>query len=649
MFDGLAAHSPPLAAVGTSTAALITFVVYSIVILLLAVFSSRMLAGRKFLNEYFLGSRGLGVVAFTLTLGATSASAGSFAGFPALIYAHGWILGLWIASYMITPLCAMGLLGKRMGQIARQTGSITIPDVLRARFASPVLALTSTLIIALLLSVYLVPQFKLAGIILKHLLSGSAWLDSSAVWLRSLNVGIPVGVEPDYLICLFMFSIMVVAYTAVGGFRAVVWTDVLQGFVMVIGVVVMLAVALFDVGGLRQATQRLNDMTPPKLTMATFTAESPLEHDTKIAAYTCFVAKDADGVERICRTNQRADIAAGKKQSNAVKAVIVLDKADADELSDRKRFRWLPATTELTAVLSDEKEYAYGAGKRGVYVSGPGPKSDSALGFMTLGSALSFFFFWALSGTGQPGTMVRLMAYDSAKTLKRGIASLSIYFALIYFPLVIIFCCARTIEPGIDHEADHIMPLMAFSLSNLAGVPWLAGLLVAAPFAAAMSTVDSFMLIISSSLVRDVYQRNINPAAREKTLKRLSYGCTLIVGLAVMIAAIDPPNFMQYLIVFTSGGLAVAFLIPVAMALYWPRINTQGMLASMLGGLAIYLSFYVIGFIKYHKNVPIKLSDSFDFDPVIWGVLASLLIGIAVTLLTPPPPKHLVRKFFYKD
>ena len=225
-------------------------------------FSSRLLAGRKFLNEYFLGSRGLGVVAFTLTLGATSASAGSFAGFPALIYAHGWILGLWIASYMITPLCAMGLLGKRMGQIARKTGSITIPDVLRERFGSPALALTSTLIIAVLLSVYLVPQFKLAGIILKHLLAGSAWLDNSALWLRSLDIGIPAGVDPDYLICLFMFSVMVVAYTVVGGFRAVVWTDVLQGFVMVVGVVVMLAIALWDVGGLAKTTQRLSRFRP---------------------------------------------------------------------------------------------------------------------------------------------------------------------------------------------------------------------------------------------------------------------------------------------------------------------------------------------------------------------------------------------------
>ena len=54
-------------------------------------------------------------------------------------------------------------------------------------------------------------------------------------------------------------------------------------------------------------------------------------------------------------------------------------------------------------------------------------------------------------------------------------------------------------------------------LPKLPWLPWLAGLLVAAPFAAVMSTVDSFLLMISSAIVRDVYQRDINPAASEKT------------------------------------------------------------------------------------------------------------------------------------
>ena len=152
--------------------------------------------------------------------------------------------------------------------------------------------------------------------------------------------------------------------------------------------------------------------------------------------------------------------------------------------------------------------------------------------------------------------------------------TVAFYYSLIYFPLVIIFCCARILMPGMDAESDRIMPAMAVFLTENAGVGWLAGLLVAAPFAAVMSTVDSFLLMISSALVRDLYQRNLNPNATETTIKRLSYLSTLVVGTAAMIGAINPPQFLQDLIVYTGSGLAASFLAPVLLGVYWPRMNS---------------------------------------------------------------------------
>ena len=70
--------------------------------------------------------------------------------------------------------------------------------------------------------------------------------------------------EPGYLICLLVFAVAVVIYTTYGGFRAVVWTDVMQGFVMVFGVVVMLPLALAMVGGLGEASRKISQMTPPR-------------------------------------------------------------------------------------------------------------------------------------------------------------------------------------------------------------------------------------------------------------------------------------------------------------------------------------------------------------------------------------------------
>ncbi|MDE0817804.1 MAG: hypothetical protein OSA92_09095, partial [Pirellulaceae bacterium] len=112
-----------------SNAALITFIFYTLAVFGIAAFSNQMLKGKSFISEYFLGSRGLGVWAFALTFAATSASGGSFTGFPSKIYSHGWVLALWIGAYVVVPICTMGLLGKRINQVARISGSITVPDV----------------------------------------------------------------------------------------------------------------------------------------------------------------------------------------------------------------------------------------------------------------------------------------------------------------------------------------------------------------------------------------------------------------------------------------------------------------------------------------------------------------------------------------
>ena len=169
MFDSSLPQLPTMfAAAGSS--ALITFCVYTLAVFGLAALSSRLLKSRDFLNEYFLGSRSLGVWALALTFAATSASGGSFTGFPSKIYSHGWVLALWIGSYMIFPICTMGLLGKRINQVSRKTGAITVPDIFRDRFQSPSFSVLATSLIVFFTCVNLVGQFKAGSMILQTLL-----------------------------------------------------------------------------------------------------------------------------------------------------------------------------------------------------------------------------------------------------------------------------------------------------------------------------------------------------------------------------------------------------------------------------------------------------------------------------------------------
>jgi len=646
-----------------SNAALVTFLIYTLAVFGLAVLSNRLLQSKSFLSEYFLGSRGLGVWAFAMTFAATSASGGSFTGFPSKIYSHGWILALWIGSYMVVPICTMGLLGKRLNQIARISGAITIPDILRDRFRSRSFGLLAVALIVFFMAFNLVAQFKAGSLILKTLLDDvDIFHQMSAFFLGDLTADGAwlAGVDPEYLLCLFAFGVAVIVYTTYGGFHAVVWTDVMQGVVMVIGVLIMLPMALSqvarmappDTSGLEFTTREMAKMTPPlrgtaTLQFATRSAESVL-----VPAGTWMTMTDASNQStRLFRLNHTTAIAAGEvSRRTVVNGILeITTPSEIERIVNRLESgdESLPGKLRSDIRLADIDLVHYEYGKPGCFVTGPGPSPSSDVGFLPLSLAVSFFFMWAISGAGQPSNMVRLMAFRDATTLRRAIITVSVYYSAIYFPLVIIFCCARLLLPGMDAESDRIMPAMAVTLTRQAGVGWVAGLLVAAPFAAVMSTVDSFLLMISSALVRDIYQRNINPAAKEQTLKRLSYLITLLVGTIAVGGAIYPAAFLQDIIVYTGSGLAAAFLAPIVYAIYWQRSNAYGCIAGMVAGFAAHLSMYLAGmFVHGSFFDPFRL---FDFNPIIIGLFVSFVAAYLVTIATPVPDADLVRRYFYRS
>ena len=605
---------------GTTNTALISFGVYLLGVFFLAWLSSRVREKKEFVGEYFLGSRNLGLWAFALTFAATSASGGSFMGFPSLIYTHGWVLALWIASYMVVPIVGMGLLGKRMNRLARQSGAVTIPDIIKARFKSDAVGMIATLLILFFMFFYLLAQFKAGSKIMTTLLQDVPVYQSTVAALGDAIDGLPWvgGAEPDYVLCLLVFSFSVIVYTAFGGFRAVVWTDVMQGVVMGAGVIILLILTLGQVGGLSKATEQLKEMTPPENGTGFITLGQAADDDTTLPKGTWLRLTDGG----IARLAEQLRLAKGKTETEA-KLLRITTPAEVERIEPTQL--GFAVSTSFTPTEAN----GYGAGRKGVYVSAPGPHPDNEDGFLNVWVAVSFFFFWAFGSAGQPSNMVRLMAFNGTNVLRKAMLSISIYFTVIYLLLVVIFCCGRILLPGMEIDSDRIMPELAATVTSSAGVPWLAGLLLAAPFAAVMSSVDSFLLMVSSSVVRDIYQNRVNPDASEQRLKKLSYLVTAVVGILAMLAVLNPPEYLQDLIVFATSGLAGCFLMPVLLGLYWPGMTASGAIAGMLGGLGCHLGLYLIGWFVNGKFASYQL---LEFNPFIWAILVSGLLSYLASL-----------------
>jgi sodium/pantothenate symporter len=636
--------APFLAAGGITDPALITFSFYLLAVFFLAWKSSRVQKGKGFVNEYFLGNRGFGMWAFALTFAATAASGGTFMGFPSLIYLHGWVLALWIAGYMVVPIVGMAVMGKRLNEIARKANAVTVPEVLQKRLKSPTAGLVATLLIVFFMFFYLLAQFKGGSEILSKLLGEIDIFKNASQGmgqvLQATSFGPFQNADPLYVLCLLVFGISVIVYVVYGGFRAVVWTDVMQGVIMFIGVLVMLALVLYQTGGLEKATRTLAKMTPP--VPGTATVQLPVGSESSdLPQGAWFKLSGAANENQWVKLTEPGKATAS---GAAASPIAVLQYRHVDGVTAPIETT-LPQGAQVT--IADKGSYAYGRDTEGVYVSAPGPHKDKGLGFLSVTLAISFFFFWPFGTLAQPSNMVRLMAFKDTPTLRKAIVTVTIYFTVVYFFLVVIFCCGKTLLPGMEHTSDRIMPELVSLLTSNAGVPWLAGILLAAPFAAVMSSVDSFLLMVSSSIVRDIYQNRMNPDAEERVLKRLSYIVTAVVGLAAMIAVINPPTLLQDLIVFASGGLAGCFLIPVMLMLFWKRMNGAGAIAGMIGGFTMHTSLLVGGIIL--NDGAFKVLEPFDIAPLIWDLLVSALCAIGACLIARTPKPELVDEFFYEE
>lgn len=209
----------------TSLIPVMIFLVFALVVAVIARRRSRVATGEGFVKEYFLGNRGLGAFVLAMTTIATYGSVSSFVGGPGQAWqtGFGWV---YMAAVQVTTLFLLyGIMGKKMALVSRKLGAITVIDVIRERYKSDALATASALIIVLFFMATMVAQF-VGGAKLFEAVTGYS-----------------------YLVGLLIFGVAVILFTTIGGFRGVAVTDALCGIAMLVGIVVLAGGILHAGGG----------------------------------------------------------------------------------------------------------------------------------------------------------------------------------------------------------------------------------------------------------------------------------------------------------------------------------------------------------------------------------------------------------------
>lgn len=176
------------------------------------------------LNKYFLANRNINFIVMALLFSSSYVSASSFISGPSAVYKYGLSFILLATIQIPTTLIVFMIVGQRLNLESKKIDAINIIDYIRHRYESDFLALMSGFVF-IFFSMFLISA---------QLIGGAKLIE--VFW------GI------DYVVGLLFFTLLVFIYVFFGGFKAVAYTDLIQGFLMLVSSVILFS-KMLDLGG----------------------------------------------------------------------------------------------------------------------------------------------------------------------------------------------------------------------------------------------------------------------------------------------------------------------------------------------------------------------------------------------------------------
>ena len=255
------------------------------------------------------------------------------------------------------------------------------------------------------------------------------------------------------------------------------------------------------------------------------------------------------------------------------------------------------------------------------------PKADNtALAVAAIFSTAA----WGLGYFGQPHILVRFMSIKSVKLLPGTITIAMIWVVFSLVAAVVIGFVAMPLFADLDKQSCEKVFIYMVRNKEFFN-PWLGGILLAAILAAIMSTIDSQLLVSSTTLTEDFY-KFIHLDASQKVLMRVSrIFVTLITAIACGLALMRTETIFS-LVKFAWGGFGAAFGPVVIMSLYSRKTSWQSAFAGMIMGTFVMLAWYILGFGKYmYEIVP--------------GFISGLLTIIIMNKFFPQNDEKILKEF----
>lgn len=440
---------------------IIVLFLYVAVLFLIGIIASRRI---KSMSDFYVGGKNIGFWAVAFSARATGESGwlligltgmGALSGLSAYWVVVGEVLGVAISWWVMA---------KRFKRMTDKYNAITVPDFLESHFKSTkkTLRILSATILSLFVIIYVSSQIDVTGKAFESMM------------------------DMNYYSGAILGFIIVLSYIFIGGFVAAVWSDLFQGILMFLGLVLLPIVVWFGMGTDAGIVESLNSIDP--------------------------------SLTNLWGTSDDA---------------------------------WMNIATMLGFALI-------------------------GLGFL-----------------GSPQVYVRFMSIKSESEIDKGKWVAIIFTLLTDAAAVTIGILGRIFFTSNGQDPEAVLGTGAENVLSMMTENFLPTILVAIYVAivlsAIMSTIDSLLVIASSAITRDFYQKIFRPDLKDHELTRISRVVTLLMALialaiAMIIAVIAPNHTVFWLIIFGWSGIAASFCPVIILSIFWKKFSEAGAIAAMITG-----------------------------------------------------------------
>ncbi|MGH7458213.1 MAG: sodium/proline symporter [Longimicrobiaceae bacterium] len=243
--------------------------------------------------------------------------------------------------------------------------------------------------------------------------------------------------------------------------------------------------------------------------------------------------------------------------------------------------------------------------------------AGTLIGFLAIG----------LGSPGNPHIVVRYMSIDDPEELRFAAGVATIWNVLMAVGAVTIGLLGRAAIPeaatlpGADPE--NVFPVLAGAYLD----PLMLGVAISAVLAAIMSTADSQLLVASSCLVRDLYQKGFRRRDSLSQTWLVFLSRVAVLGLAgvALLVGFMAEEVLFWLVLFAWAGLGASLGPTSILAIFWRGTTKAGVYAGVLAGAATTVIWYY---------TPALKEQLYELVP---GFLAGFVATVVVSRLTLPP------------